>query len=244
MRPKTNNLVLTSLFLFTACSQALAREAPEPRVITVTGDADVLVQPDEVVVRLSVQTKDKDLDDARSRADRRTKKVLTALKKQGVLPKHVKTDHMNIWPDFRYEEEDVRAYRVRKGIVVTVKDVEKLEDILGYALEFGANGVDGVEYRSTILRRHKDRARLLAIQAAREKASAMAAALGQRIGRPHSITEQPPPAAGWGGWWWRRNQVAQNVVQNAGPAQGSTGEVTAPGQIRINAKVTVSFELK
>jgi len=127
---------------------------------------------------------------------------------------------------------------------VTVKDTEILEKVLEKAIDAGANGIDGVQFRSTDLRKHKDKARLMAVKAAKEKATDMAGALGQKIGRPRTISEMPSNYNGWGGWWgYYGNVTAQNAVLNVGPAAGATGEVTALGQIRINAKVTVAFEL-
>jgi len=235
--------ILGLMAFFTACSAEAAEN--DVRLITVTGDADVLVKPDEAVVRFSVQTKDKDLDDAVMQSDSRTARVLRALEKLGVAARHIKTDHMNIWPEYNYHEASVKAYRVRKGITVTVKDTEILEKVLEKAIDAGANGIDGVQFRSTDLRKHKDKARLMAVQAAKEKARDMAGALGQKIGRPRTISEMPSNYNGWGGWWgYYGNVTAQNAVQNVGPAQSATGEVTALGQIRINAKVTVAFELK
>jgi uncharacterized protein YggE len=235
---------LCYLVAFAACAEARADDK-DVRQITVTGDADVLVKPDEAVVRFSVQTKDKDLDDAVGQSDSRTARVLRALKKVGIAARHIKTDHMNIWPEYHHYESKVKAYRVRKSISVTVKDTEKLEKVLKEAIDAGANGIDGVQFRSTDLRKHKDKARLMAIKAAKEKATDMAGALGQKIGRPRTINELPSNYNGWGGWWgYYGNVTAQNAVQNVGPAQGATGEVTALGQIRINAKVTVAFELK
>ena len=76
------------LVVFTACSGVQAAEN-NVRQITVTGDADVLVKPDEAVVRFSVQTKDKDLDDSVSQNDSRTARVLRALKKLGVSARHI-----------------------------------------------------------------------------------------------------------------------------------------------------------
>jgi uncharacterized protein YggE len=230
---------------FAACADtARAADDKDVRQITVTGDADVLVKPDEAVVRFSVQTKDKDLDDAVGQNDSRTARVLKAMKKLGVSARHIKTDHMNIWPEYHHYESKVKAYRIRKSITVTVKDTDKLEKVLKEAIDAGANGIDGVQFRSTDLRKHKDKARLMAVKAAKEKAVDMAGALGQKIGRPRTISEQPSNFNGWGGWWGYGNVTAQNAVQNVGPAQGATGEITALGQIRINAKVMVAFELK
>ena len=234
---------LCYLAIFTACGSAQAAET-DVRQITVTGDADMLVKPDEAVVRFSVQTKDKDLDDAVGQNDSRTARVLRAIKKLGVSARHIKTDHMNIWPEYHHYESKVKAYRVRKGITVTVKDTDILEKVLKEAIDAGANGIDGVQFRSTDLRKHKDKARLMAVKAAKEKAVDLAGALGQKIGRPRTISEQPSNFNGWGGYWGYGNVTAQNAVQNVGPAQGATGEITALGQIRINAKVMVAFELK
>jgi uncharacterized protein YggE len=76
----------------------------------------------------------------------------------------------------------------------------------------------------------------MAMKAAKEKATAMAAAVGQNIGRAIKITEGI-----LGG------QAVSNYLANN--STGSFGSVTeslvtfAPGAIKIEAQVTVSFQL-
>jgi uncharacterized protein YggE len=129
-------------------------------------------------------------------------------------------------------------------VVVTLRDLSKFEDLVSDMLEVGVNHVHGVDFRTTELRKHRDRARSLAIQAAREKAVMMSGELGQRIGRPHNISEGH---AGWWSWygrWWGpswRGRMSQNVIQEA--AGGAGGGTLAPGQIAVTANVTVTFEL-
>ena len=77
-------LAVCYMVVFTACSSTAQAGGTDVRQITVTGDADVLVKPDEAVVRFSVQTKDEDLDDAVEQNDGRTARVLRAMKKLGV----------------------------------------------------------------------------------------------------------------------------------------------------------------
>jgi uncharacterized protein YggE len=250
---------IVALFIFycaagcTGNPRAVVGENAQPRTITVTGDADVLVSPDQAIIRFSVQMKRAGLDRARGDVNRRVKSVLETLKKLGVAPRHIRTDHMHIWPNTYYETRRIESYTVRKTISVTLEDLDKLEEIMSAAFQAGVNGLDGVEFRSTKLRQHKDQARLLAIQAAREKARAMSGALEQQIGSPRNINEHAGNMngdgsnSGWGGWWWgqpRLDLVAQNMVQNATNSQGNTGNITAPGQLRINAKVTVAFDLR
>ena len=105
----------------------------------------------------------------------------------------------------------------------------------------------GIEFRTTELRKHRDSARALAIQAAREKATAMAKDAGQAIGQPITIHEDYTTwYSPWNSWWGSSSgrSAAQNVVQNA--PSGATPERDdglAPGQIAVDASVTVSYEL-
>jgi uncharacterized protein YggE len=130
--------------------------------------------------------------------------------------------------------------------VITLRDLTKFESLLGDALGAGANYVHGIEFRTTELRSYKDQARALAVQAAQEKAEALAEELGQKLGEPTTIEEvQAGWASSYGARWglpWN-SVVAQNVVQELGGGVPLGQGSLAPGQISVNAKVAVSFEL-
>ena len=236
------------IIIFTAPLWALEKSAP--RLITVTGDAEVRVPPDEVILTLGVETWDKDLGIAKKQNDERVKKLLALAKQYKIEPKHVQTDHLSIEPRYKngYTREEFIGYFVRKTIVFTLRDISKFEDLLSSALETGANYVHGVQFRTTKLRQYRDQARALAIQAAKEKAKALAKELGQKIGKPHSIHEEH---SGWWHWYnsswgsrWGGQSMAQNLVQNVrGDPLESEGNI-ALGQISVNARVRVSFELR
>jgi hypothetical protein len=225
-----------------------ADECSQPRLITVTGDAEVRVVPDEVILTLGVETWNKDLNAAKADNDRRVHKILQLVKSFGIEDKHVQTDFISIEP--RYEEQwqhkNFIGYFVRKTVVITLRDPAKFEALLSAALEAGADYVLGIDFRTTELRKHRDEARALAIKAAREKAVDLARALGQTVGKPHSINEmQNWWSSSYNSFWGagRGAWMAQNVVQTAGGP--STPQSTiAPGQIVVNASVTVSFELE
>ncbi|MBN2497529.1 MAG: SIMPL domain-containing protein [Deltaproteobacteria bacterium] len=234
-----------ALIIWLLCSlspPAGAEQEPDLRTISVTGDADVLVVPDEAVLRFSVQAMDGDLDDALDEVDSRAGKVLHAIEEAGIAPKQLQTDRVQVWPDYDWRSGKNRGYRASRDVVVTLEDVKKLEEILRRAFDAGATGMGGVTLRTSELRKHKDRARLLAVRAAQEKALALASALGAGIGRPQRIVEEVQPAQPW--WWGGSGRVATNAVENASPGPGQSGETTALGEIRINAKVTVCFELR
>jgi hypothetical protein len=208
------------------------------------------VVPDEVILTLGVETWDKDLDTARRRNDQIVGKVLALAGEHGIAPQHLQTDYVGIEPRYRngyYEDRDFIGYFVHKTVAITVRDLGQFEDLLAEALDAGVNYVHGIQFRTTDLRTYRDEARSLAIQAAREKAEAMAHELGQEIGGPHRIEEVQ---SGWGSaynaWWGSRwgSGMSQNVVQEIAAGSVLTEGSLAPGQINVTAKVAVSFVLQ
>ena len=266
MRNTAIVLVLSLALCLSACSPALStspgavqRLAPapaaqttssSPRTISVSGAAEVMVVPDEVVLTLGVETFDPQLALAKSRNDDIITRVLAITKDMQIDPKNVQTDYMNIEPNYdsTYLKRNFLGYYVRKNVVITQKDVSRFEELLSRTLEAGVNYVHGVDFRTTELRKYRDQARSLALQAAQEKALAMSKELNQEIGQPVNIREDYnrwsyPWNAWWGGGYG--GQMAQNVVQNAGgvnPLESDSG--MALGQIAVDASVTVDFELK
>jgi len=249
MNAITRNIVFAFFLVLVFSFAAWAGDQPELRLITVTGDAEVRVTPDEVILTLGVETWDQNLGIAKSQNDERVKKVLEVAKKFKIEPKHIQTDHISIEPRYKhqFEHRDFLGYFIRKTIVITLKDIPKFEDLLSSAIETGANYVHGVQFRTTELRRYRDQARALAIKAAQEKANDLAKELGQKVGKPHTIREDQ---AGWWSWynaWWGprwRGGMAQNVIQNVAGGPSETESSIALGQINVNARVTVNFELE
>jgi uncharacterized protein YggE len=216
-------------------SPVWAGNKPEPRLITVTGEAEVQVAPNQAILTLGVETWDKDVSIAKKQNDESVEKIFALAKKHNVASGHIRIDHISIEP--RYKDQHVRedfiGYCVRKTLVLTVRDVSKFDDLLNSALDTGANYVYGVQFRTTKLREYRDQARALALRAAKEKAKNMAKELGQKVGRPYTIVEEQ----------YERG-MAPNVIQGSGGSPGEADKSIAPGQISVNARVRVSFELR
>ncbi len=223
-----------------------AESNEDPGLITVTGDAEVRVIPDEVLLTLGIETWNSDLGRAKQQNDSRTRQVLATAQRFGVESRHIQTDHISIQPVYEdYNQLDLEGYYVRKTIVITLKDLSKFEDLLAAEIEAGANHVHGIQFRTTELRQHRDKARSLAVQAAKEKAMAMAGELHQTIGQPRSLHEnQVGWWSGYNSWWGHRGgMMTQNVIQEVNGVTFSE-ETIAPGQITVRAQVSASFELK
>lgn len=242
-------LVWTSVLALAAAASPEAAER-ESGTVTTTGEAEVRVAPDEVVLTLGVETNHGVLTTAKQANDERAARIIDAARRLGLPAKDIQTDFLEIMPQYPDDEQraDVLRYWVRKSIVLTVREVGRFEQLLEAALQAGATHVHGVSFRTTELRKHRDEARALAIRAAREKAVALGRELGTTIGRPRRIDESggrwwSPYASWWGGGRWQ--QAMQNAFQTAagGGGEAADGSV-ALGQISVTASVSVTFELE
>jgi len=255
MKEKTHiflTVVIVVVFWFSPRSgsqPALASNAQSSgcsRHISVTGDAEVRVVPDEVIFNLGVETSDRNLYVAKRQNDQVVERVLKLAKSYGIPSRHIQTDYIYIDQGY-YCCGDSDDYVVRKTIVLTLREISKFEDLLTSALDAGITNVHGIEFRTTELRKYKDQARALAIQAAKEKAEALTGELGLEIGDPTSISENHVGWYSWySSWWgyWSSGSTAQNVIQEVGSSGWSGEGSAAPGQISVNARVSVTFEME
>jgi len=237
--------LVLALFLSIAVQ---AQDKPDLRLITVNGEGEIKVVPDEVILTLGVETNNKDLNVAKAENDQKIQKIIATAKKLDIEDKYIQTDYINIEPRYRHEWEnrDFIGYFVRKNISIILRNVSKFEELLSGILDAGANYIHGVDFRTTELRKYRDQARALAIKADQEKANDLAKQLGQKVGKPHTIQEgQNWWWSGYSGWWRGRyaSQSMQNVSQGETAPSPEAGTF-ALGQISVRAQVTVSFELE
>ena len=236
-------LIISLVIFLSIPLLVLADEQPEPRLITVFGEAEVRVVPDEIILKLKVETLNKDLNLSKKENDQRTKKVFDVARKNNIEEKHIQTDYISIKPayDYRGDDKDVFiGFRANKSIVLEIRDISKFEEILSDILEAGANYVNDVTFRTTELQKYRDQARSLAIKAAREKADKLAMELGQKVGKPYLIQEDGVQSNPWG-----RTESLRGTqkIMDADGDSSTTGESIALGQIKVSAKIIVCFEL-
>jgi uncharacterized protein YggE len=233
-------------------TSAFPQMMPQPPQINVSGSAEVKVAPDGIRLSVGVETRDENLDMARRQNDERIAGALAFLKGGGVKDKDVQTDFISVEPDYNYNSSHVKpvAYIVRKSIEIRVTAITNFEGLVTGLLTNGVNYVHGIDFRTSQLRKYRDQARELAIKAAKEKADAMASALGVKRGKVYNINVNGW-SGGWGGYqnrwgvqWAANGQV--NNVQNLGALSDvanadTAGETFSVGEISVSATVNVSF---
>ena len=162
----------------------------------------------------------------------------------GVAESELQSSQIQIAPNYtdrQRETEQVRFYIVSQTISATLHDVKKVPDVTADVVLAGATSVRDVSLRSSALRKYRDDARVLAIRAAREKAAALTAELGVKVGKPYTITE----GMDYGHVVSSSNSYNNIQQVEVGAAAGDgTMPTFAPGTISISASVSVSFLLE
>jgi len=223
-----------------SASSALGAQdpGPRPRTIDVTGTAEVKIAPDEAVLILSVDSRDRDLAVAKSQHDAHVKKLIAAAQEFGIESKHIRTSELTMGPE--YSEERIPkflGFLVSQTLVLELTDLKKYEGLMTRVLQAGVNRVQSVSFIVADATTYRAEARAKAIRAAREKATAMAAELGQKIGRPYEIFETPESP--WA--YAQANASVQNAFIAALPDQAPS---VATGEVNIHVSVRVVFELE
>jgi uncharacterized protein YggE len=239
MRVNFTRVFATLTFCAALAPVVLAQDnCVHPRIISVTGTAEIKVAPDELTLTLGVDSHDKDLALAKTNDDEHVKKVLTLARIAGVDAKNIRTSALTMRPE--YSDDRVPkflGYEVSQVITVTLTDPSKYEDLMTSFLKAGVNRVDAIDFHVADPRKYREEARLKAVRAAREKATAMAAELGQTIGKPWEVTEATDFETPY--------LTANSLSAGFGKLSVEQAEPTiAGGEVAIRASVRVSFQLE
>ncbi|MBP7461108.1 MAG: SIMPL domain-containing protein [Candidatus Delongbacteria bacterium] len=230
-------------------AQSMTGMGEEARIM-VNGEASVNVRPDKAVISLGIETSDMDIRTAERLNRESLQKTMQLIREFGIPDKDIQTAHLSIEPRYKdgYLKNNFAGYFVRNTMTVTVMNTEKLEEMVTRLLMAGVNYIHNVDFQVTEAGKYQDQAREMALKAAREKAVAMSAVLGQSVGRPLQIIENSGFTPLYSGAWnssFRGMAMMQNVSQNIMPAGGEGGSESIPsGMISIRASVSVAFELK
>jgi len=231
----------TAIALLVLCFAALIARGQEactnPKIVKTTGTAELKVTPDQAVIELGVERQSPTAKEAKAAVTYTSREILAALKALNIEDKDIQTAYLYLEPMIDYRKGvRITNFTAGQSLSVTLHDLSKLDAVLDAIISAGANQIGGIEYQSSDLRKYKDQARDEAAKAAREKAEALAKALGNEIGKTRSIEEVPQTEGYYG---YGRFEANTAGVVGGAPAAPST----APGQLTVKASVVVSFDL-
>jgi hypothetical protein len=227
--------------LQTAEAAPPTQDGGQPRTITVTGYGTAYGAPDVVQVGLGVDASDADILVAMNDVTDRMNAVMQALQAGGVDVKDIRTDSFNIYQDYKYgqptadpsQTQDAQPfYRVSTTVAVTVRQTDKVPELLASAVNAGANVVNYIQFNIEDRTALESQARELAVSDARSRAEELAALMGLTVGEPLQVTEggninTPYYSMGGGG--------------GGGYATSAAPPPISQGTLSVDMSVTVTF---
>lgn len=235
--------VLLSAFLVAAlalgaCTPTTTiNNLPQPyvRTLNVTGVGYVNVTPDVAYITIGVHTEDASASAALGLNNEKSAAVMDALKRFGVKPEDIRTTNLSVYPMTTYDEKGQpvqQVYVVDNSVYVTVRDLNKLGELLDAAVQAGANAINSIQFDVLDKETALTQARQAAVESAIAQAQQLASAAGVELGPVQSIA-------------YYDSTPVPYYDSYAGKGGGAYAAVpVAPGQLQITATVNITYELK
>lgn len=201
--------------------------------VHVTGEGMVKAAPDKVTIKSQIEHEGQSASSVKSQNDEVVNKVIKYLKSEGIAEKNINTNYINLNKRYNYQDKTY-TYVANQAISITLEDIGNYEKIMKGLLENGLNGINGVEFESSNIEQHKAEARRKAVLNAKEKAKALAEPLGQKVGKAFMINESSSN---------NFQPVYRAMEMQASSDKASNQETIAPGEMEIEIKVNVAFQL-
>jgi len=210
-----------------------------PRTVVVTGNGKSFLTPDLAYINIGVHTEDNNAAEAVTANTTRSQKVADELEKFKIDPKDIQTTNFSIFPQQQYDPNGKLTgivYMVDNTVFVTLRDISTLGDVIGAAVDAGANSINSIQFdaedRSAALSEAREAAVKDALAQARELASAAGVTLGDIQTISSYGSAMPIPfydAKGYGG--------------GMGVAVGGAVP-TSPGQLVLSVDVNIVYNIR
>ncbi|NJC99396.1 oxidative stress defense protein [Candidatus Erwinia dacicola] len=182
---------------------AQADELPSgPHVVT-SGQSSVDATPDIATLAIEVNVSAKDEGEAKKQADNLVQQYFDFLNKNGIEKKDINAANLRIQPEYDYAKDGksvLKGYSAVRQVQVTLRKLNKLNDLLDGALKMGLNKIRSVELGVANPEEYKAKARKAAIEDATKQAGKLAQDFNTKLGpvysiRYHVANYQPMPMA-------------------------------------------------
>ena len=220
------------LVLFTTMAQA--QEFRQIPMVNVSGEGKVKVVPDQVSLLISVESKGQKAIDVKKENDTKIDAVLKTIKNFNIAKEDFQTQRVALNPNYDYERKKYN-YVATQTVAVLLKDITKYDALMEALVSTGINRIDNVEFKSSKILQLQSEARKLAVKDAKSKAEDFASALGQKVGKAYTISDNSQ------GYYPPRPVMYDKAMSVS--AESAPRETLAVGEMEVMVNVNVGFVL-
>ena len=196
------------------------------------GEGSISAAPDHARITSGVTTRAKTAKEASDANAKAMAAVLAALQSAGIEQKDIQTSRFSVQPVYTSPgpnmEQRLTGFSVSNQVSVTIRQIDKVGDILDRLVTAGATDAGNLEFLHAEQSKTLDRAREAAMVDARRKAELYAHAAGLTLGGVAWVTEDLRAAV---------CSQGRDARRDAGWTAIATGEDT------LQVRITVGYEI-
>lgn len=236
---KFTSVFAAALLVFSVAGTNLAAAA-EPNTIAVSGMAEQEVAPDMAYIDVGINVRADDAETARTQEAQIASQIRRALLGLAITDNDLQNTSYYLYQEYKVDRNGVRTadkYVLDSSIKVTVKDLDKLSQVIDNVVEAGATNISNITYALSTQNIIQRQLLATAVENARDKAAVVANAGSRTLGNMLSADINSFDGGTIVAYGANKLRSTTNL------AEDGVATKLSPGKIKLNARVQVVFSL-
>lgn len=236
---KFTSVLAAALLVFSVAGTNLAAAA-EPNTIAVSGMAEQEVAPDMAYIDVGINVRADDAETARTQEAQIASQIRRALLGLAITDNDLQNTSYYLYQEYKVDRNGVRTadkYVLDSSIKVTVKDLDKLSQVIDNVVEAGATNISNITYALSTQNIIQRQLLATAVENARDKAAVVANAGSRTLGNMLSADVNSFDGGTIVAYGANKLRSTTNL------AKDGVATKLSPGKIKLNARVQVVFSL-
>ncbi len=236
---KFTSVLAAALLVFSVAGTNLAAAA-EPNTIAVSGMAEQEVAPDMAYIDVGINVRADDAETARTQEAQIASQIRRALLGLAITDNDLQNTSYYLYQEYKVDRNGVRTadkYVLDSSIKVTVKDLDKLSQVIDNVVEAGATNISNITYALSTQNIIQRQLLATAVENARDKAAVVANAGSRTLGNMLSADINSFNGGTIVAYGANKLRSTTNL------AEDGVATKLSPGKIKLNARVQVVFSL-
>ncbi len=236
---KFTSVLAAALLVFSVAGTNLAAAA-DPNTIAVSGMAEQEVAPDMAHIDVGINVRAADAETARTQEAQIASQIRRALLGLAITDNDLQNTSYYLYQEYKVDRSGVRTadkYVLDSSIKVTVKDLDKLSQVIDNVVEAGATNISNITYALSTQNIIQRQLLATAVENARDKAAVVANAGSRTLGNMLSADINSFDGGTIVAYGANKLRSTTNL------AEDGVATKLSPGKIKLNARVQVVFSL-
>ena len=236
---KFTSVLAAALLVFSVAGTNLAAAA-EPNTIAVSGMAEQEVAPDMAYIDVGINVRADDAETARTQEAQIASQIRRALLGLAITDNDLQNTSYYLYQEYKVDRNGMRTadkYVLDSSIKVTVKDLDKLSQVIDNVVKAGATNISNITYALSTQNIIQRQLLATAVENARDKAAVVASAGSRTLGNMLSADINSFDGGTIVAYGANKLRSTTNI------AEDGVATKLSPGKIKLNARVQVVFSL-